>query len=79
MLEESPPSEPVPTAADPTAALLVSPAENTDKVNELGTDRSESAVDSVLGSARESDSGSGYKESESNYTRNSLFNYSGSG
>jgi hypothetical protein len=91
MLEESPAPVPEPSAADPPATTHNPSPENTEKVNDLVNDTStvcpsvgrtdsvigsESVVGSVPGSARDFDSGSGYKDSESEFTRNSLFNYS---
>ncbi len=80
MLEEPPPAAPsaapsTTAGPDPPDVHTDSAAANKDKVNDLVVNMSP-ARKSVDNSNRESDSGSGYQESESENLRNSLFNYS---
>jgi hypothetical protein len=80
MLEESPPAPsatPAPSTAagpDPQEVCTDTTAAQTEKVNDLVV--TVSPRTSVDGSNRESDSGSGYQESESENPKNSLYNYS---
>ncbi|MFN9897446.1 MAG: hypothetical protein ACK55Z_01355, partial [bacterium] len=83
MLEDPPPADPsaVPhttAGPDPPDAHTGSAAANTEKVNvfDESVANMSPARKSVDNSNRESDSGSGYQESESENLKNSLFNYS---
>jgi hypothetical protein len=69
MLEESPPAPRTSAGLDPQDVHTDSTAAKTDKVNDLVVNMSPART-SVDGSNRESDSGSGYQESESKNLKN---------